>query len=59
MVFPTSSMSRVRTHFWLLAMRRLGGVCSPMRYGMNGTMPAMVNNVVGLGEISDADGTTR
>ncbi len=22
-------------------------------------MPAMVNNVVGLGEISDADGTTR
>lgn len=31
----------------------------PMRYGMNGTMPAMVNNVVGLGETSDADGTTR
>ena len=30
-----------------------------MRYGMNGTMPAMVNKVVGFGEISDAEGTIR
>ncbi len=52
-------MSSVRTHFWLLAMRWLGGVCSPIRYGMNGTMPAIVNSVVGFGEMSEADGTTR
>ena len=52
-------MSSVRTHFWLEAMRRFGGVCSPIRYGMNGTMPAMVNSVVGFGEISDAEGMTR
>ena len=26
---------------------------------MNGTMPAMVNSVVGFGEISDAEGMTR
>ena len=26
---------------------------------MNGTMPAMVNSVVGFGEISDAEGMTQ
>jgi len=40
-------------------MRRFGGVCSPIRYGMNGTMPAMVKSVVGFGEIRDAEGTMR
>ena len=51
-------MSRVRTHFWPLVARSHGGVCAPVMYGMNGTMPAMVNSVDGSGETSDADGTT-
>ena len=39
-VLPTSSMSRVRTHFCTLVARWYGGVCCPVKYGMNGTMPA-------------------
>ncbi len=57
-VLPTSSMSSVRTHFCTLVARFQGAVCSPVMYGMNGTMPAMVNRVDGSGEISDAEGTT-
>ena len=57
-VLPTSSMSRVRTHFCTLVARGHGGVCSPSMYGMNGTMPAMTNSVDGSGEISEAEGTT-
>ena len=35
-----------------------GAGCSPNMYGMNGTMPAIVNMVEGSGEISEALGTT-
>ena len=44
---PTSSMSVVRKLFWLLVRRREGGVCSPMKNGLNGTMPALVKSNVG------------
>ena len=44
---PTSSMSVVRKLFWLLVNRRDGGVCSPVKKGLKGTMPALVNNKVG------------
>ncbi len=57
-VLPTSSMSRVRTHFCTLVARGHGGVRSPIMYGMNGTIPATVNSSEGSSETSDADGTT-
>ena len=47
-VLPTSSMSRVRTHFCTSATRRHGGVCWPSRYGLNGCMPAMTNSTRGV-----------
>src|SRR4051812_13695922 len=51
-------MSRVRTHFCTLVARRYGAGSRPVRYGMNGTMPATVNSSDGSGEISEALGTT-
>src|SRR5687768_9162919 len=51
-------MSRVRTHFCTLVARGYGAGSRPVRYGMNGTMPATVNSSDGSGEISDALGTT-
>jgi hypothetical protein len=56
-VLPTFSMSLVRMHFWTLATRRHGGSAVPRMYGMNGTMPAMVNRIEGSGEINGTDGT--
>ena len=45
-------------HFCTLVARGHGGVCSPVMYGMNGTMPATVNSSEGSGEIREAEGTT-
>ena len=54
---PTSSISVVRKLFWLLVRRREGGVCSPMKKGLNGTMPALVKSRVGSpAGISEAEG---
>ena len=58
MVFPTSSISKVRTHFWTEVARLKGGVTSPRKYGLKGTMPAFTSNRFGSSAISDADGTT-
>src|SRR3954470_10487950 len=35
-----------RTHFCTEVARRYGGVSSPVKYGLNGTMPATVNKTV-------------
>src|SRR3954454_5027375 len=51
-------MSRVRTHFCTLVARGNGAGSRPVRYGMNGTMPATVNSREGSGDTSDALGTT-
>ena len=54
---PTSSMSVVRKLFWLLVSLREGGVCSPMKKGLKGTMPALVNSRVGSpAGMSEAEG---
>ena len=54
---PTSSMSVVRKLFWLLVRRLEGGVCSPMKKGLNGTMPALVKSRVGSpAGINEAEG---
>ena len=58
-VLPTSSMSAVRMHFCTDTARGAGGVCSPRKYGMNGTMPATVNSSEGSGETREAEGTAR
>ncbi len=58
MVFPTSSMSRVRTHFCTLVARCHRGAASPVKYGLKGTMPALTNSRVGSGVGSGALGTT-
>ncbi len=47
-------MSRVRTHFWTQVARGYGGVASPRKYGLNGTMPALTNSSVGSSSSSDA-----
>ena len=44
---PTSSMSVVRKLFWEVVRRREGGVASPMKKGLNCTIPALVNSRVG------------
>ena len=46
-VLPTSSMSRVRTHFCTLVARLNGAGSAPVKYGLNGTMPALTNSRVG------------
>ena len=58
---PTSSRSLclppARTHFCTEVARLYGGVSSPVKYGLNGTMPATVNSTVGSCGIRLADGT--
>ncbi len=54
MVRPTSSRSLcfppARTHFWILTARGDGGFSSPTKYGLNGTIPELVNsNVLSCG----------
>ena len=44
---PASSMSPVRTHFWILATLFPPGCRSPSRYGTNGCIPAVVKSAVG------------
>ena len=51
-------MPPARAHFCELTARRNGGTSSPTKYGLNGTMPATVNNTVGSCGIRLADGTT-
>src|SRR5919107_1284775 len=51
-------MSRVRTHFCTLVARLNGGVSCPMKYGTNGTMPALTNSRLGSSNSSGALGTT-
>ncbi|GBD12646.1 hypothetical protein HRbin24_00659 [bacterium HR24] len=46
-VSPTDSMSVVRKHFWTVVRRLCGGCACPMKYGLKGTMPALVNSRVG------------
>ncbi len=54
-------MSTVRNDFWHELSRRLGGSSSPLKYGLNGCMPAVVRRTVGSYELgtSDAEGTRR
>ncbi len=52
-----TSMSGVRKHFWMLVARGHGATSSPTKYGLNGTMPAMVNRTDGSWGIKLADGT--
>ena len=58
---PTSSRSLclppARTHFCELTARLNGGVSSPTKYGLNGTIPATLNSSVGSCGIRLADGT--
>ena len=51
-------MSKVRTHFCTEVARAYGGVTSPKKNGLNGTMPAFTNSKFGSSAIKDADGTT-
>src|SRR5690606_18108265 len=51
-------MSRVRMHFCTLVARGNGAGTTPVKYGMNGTMPATVYSSAGSSLTSDADGTT-
>ena len=45
-------------HFCTLTARCQGGVCWPLRYGTNWTMPALMNNKFGSSNGSGAEGTT-
>ncbi len=58
---PTSSRSLclppARTHFCELTAVGNGGVSSPTKYGLNGTIPATLNRTVGSCGIRLADGT--
>ena len=50
-------MSEVRNDFCTEVMRGAGGLRSPRKKGLNGTMPAVVNSRVGSpAGTSDADG---
>ena len=57
-VMPTSSMSGVRMHFWMLVAVAYGGVRCPRKYGTNWTMPALTNSRFGSSRITDALGTS-
>ncbi len=50
-------MSFVRMHFCTSAARGQGAGTLPERYGMNGTIPAIVNMIAGSSLTSDAEGT--
>src|SRR5580692_12776897 len=52
------SMSGVRKHFWIEVARGHGGGSSPTKYGLNGTMPAIVKRTEGSWGIRLAEGTT-
>src|SRR5699024_3126806 len=41
---PTFSISPVRIHFWLVAIRLAGGVSSPVKYFFIGAIPAPMSN---------------
>jgi len=45
-------------HFCTLVARGYGAGSSPVRYGMNGTMPATVKRRVGSSLTREAEGTT-
>ena len=51
-------MSRVRTHFCTEVALLYGGVTSPRKKGLNGTIPAFTNNRFGSSAIKEAEGTT-
>ena len=44
---PTFSMSVVRKHFWQEVSRFEDGYSSPVKYGLNGCMPAVVSSTDG------------
>ncbi len=50
-------MSFVRMHFCTSAARGNGAGTTPVRYGMKGTIPAIVNRIDGSSLTSEADGT--
>src|SRR5699024_2100906 len=50
----TSSMSSVRTHFWIDVAVENSGVSWPRKYGLNGTIPALTNSRLGSSRTSDA-----
>ena len=52
------SMSGVRKHFWIEVARAQGAGSSPTKYGLNGTMPAMVKRTEGSCGMRLAEGTT-
>src|ERR1700722_14262522 len=52
------SMSGVRKHFWIDVARDHGAGSSPTKYGLNGTMPAIVKRTEGACGIRLAEGTT-
>ena len=54
---PTISMSRVRKHFCTLVAHGQGACSSPTKYGLKGTMPAMVKSTDGSCGIRLAEGT--
>ena len=45
-------------HFCTLVARGNGAGTTPVKYGMNGTMPATVNSSAGSSLTSEAEGTT-
>lgn len=51
-------MSRVRTHFCTEVARSYGGLTSPKKNGLNGTIPALTSKRFGSSAIKDAEGTT-
>ena len=57
MSVPMISMSGVRKHFWMLVARGQGAGSSPRKYGLNGTMPAIVKRTEGSCGIRLAEGT--
>ena len=59
-MFPTSSMSVVRKHFWTSVRRGAGGFSRPRKYGLKGCMPAVVSSTEGSWTLgtSEAEGTT-
>jgi len=48
----------VRTHFCTEVARLYGGVTSPKKYGLKGTIPAFTSKRFGSSAISEAEGTT-
>src|SRR5580704_16501060 len=52
------SMSGVRKHFWIEVARGHGACSSPKKYGLNGTIPAIVKRTEGSCGMRLAEGTT-